>query len=463
MIMRSLAALLCFLVVPVAQAAPGILPGDFGWIWPLELQGADRLWQVEATAEIHEAFVDPSRRDVAIFDARGEAVPMGRVAPGDLVHSEAVWQRLAVFPLPRTPGGGAIDVRLHVERRADGLHRLDAELGQAGTGQVPGDFILDTSGLTGPIQSLRLGWSTGQGDKKARFTVEASDDLERWTLVASGVTVMDLREDGRSLSRRVIDLPLLRTAHLRLRALDSVELPDLQVEALVHPDRPGPRKEWLEARLVSSEIETGGGERPRGVYTYEAAFAEVEEVQIVPTAGAALADVRVLALPPWKAARWTERGRFTLVQVPGGGPKAPGEPIHPGPVARRWRLEVTPPLDGPPGLRLAFVPDRYVFLLQGEGPWVLAAGSADTRGEAAPVEVALEEMRRREGAGWAPPVAGLGTRLESGGSAVATAHEGPVWGRWILWLVLSSGALAVALLALLVLRRSGAAQGPASP
>lgn len=439
--------LLLLVCLPALAAAAPIHPGQFGWVWPVELSGEGHLWQVEASKEIHEAFADPHRGDVAIFDSQGEAVPMGRVDDRDLASRETRWIAVPVYPLPGSSDGRAIDVRLHIETRDDkSLHLLGAGVGAMAATQPVGAWVLDTSDLDEPIRALQLRWS-GTEDRKARLTVEASDDLERWSVLVPAATVIDLKDGDLRLSRQVIRLPgARRQTYLRLRTLEPVELPALRVEAQMGAGIPSRAPSWLEATLVSSEIEESNGKR-RGIYLYDAAFADVEALRVIPK-GPALADV-VVSNPgdgPFQAVR----GRFPLVRVGDAEPRE--EPIATGAATRRWKLEVSPPLDQPPRLELSFLPDRYLFLARGKGPFVFAAGSIEARGAHAPVEAALQEVRARAGEGWQPPTAALGGRKESAGRAAITPVPKPRWPIWLLWGVLSLGALAVAFAALQLLR-----------
>lgn len=450
---RTTSLLFLALVLAAGSASASLAPGDFGWVWPIEIAGDASIVEVVATPEVQEAFADPWRRDVAIFDARGQAVPMGPVEFADVLGREASWHPLPLFTLPPTPQGRAIDVRLHVESRPDrSLHRVDAEVGP-GPGPGPTlDGILDATGAPGPIRGLRLSW-LGDEAKKVSFAVEGSDDLEVWTVLVPSATVLKLTEGEKRLSHQTFPLPQTRHRYLRLRALQPVELTGLSVEALTVPDRPAPGRQWLEARLVSAGVEGRGGP-PRGVYVYEAAFADVEAAEVVPSTGPTLAEVVLQSENAHLT--WEDRARFALVQFPDGGGSGI-EAVAAGLPVRRWRLEITPPLGAPPTLRLGHRPDRWVFLRQGEGPWTLAAGSARARGPVAPVERALEEARRKEGPFWQPSIATLGERVEVGGSAVATPPERGFLRAALLWGALSLGAGAVALLAFRLLRRAATA------
>jgi hypothetical protein len=106
-----------------------------------------------------------------------------------------------------------------------------------------------------------------------------------------------------------------------------------------------------------------------------------------------------------------------------------------------------PPLTQAPTLVLGYQPDRFVMLAQGEGPFVLVAGSGRAAREDYPVQAALA-------ASSTPPLsATLGARSESGGAQALAPKRGEDWQRWLLWAVLGLGAGLVLVVSLRVLRQ----------
>jgi Protein of unknown function (DUF3999) len=123
--------------------------------------------------------------------------------------------------------------------------------------------------------------------------------------------------------------------------------------------------------------------------------------------------------------------------------------------SRNWRVDLAAPISHAPTLTLAYIPDRFVFLAQGAGPYRLIAGSATTRHSDAPVDVALNQLRASAGADWKPPLAALGARSDLQGEkalAAAVAVTPQPWKTWLLWGVLVAAAGIVAALALSLLR-----------
>jgi len=434
--MKKLAALLLFAALPAAAAAPD----DFAFGWPVELPGGGDAWQIELTQEIHRVLATDDQSDLALFDGAGNEVPLARYEPPPAPPREET-AALPVFPLPRDRAAGAVDARLRLERSTDGsLRQIEANLASAPDAAPITDYLVDASRIDEPIDALLLRWETG---RVGRYAVETSDDLENWRTLVPAATVAALEEDGGRLERRRIPLPAPQRRYLLLRAQGESNLGALRVEALFVRAQAAPALQWIEATLVSgsgasAEWDAGG------------AF-DVRAVRVVPRGVRSLSTIVVRGS---HGDGFLERGRLTLFDVAQGGDRLVRDEAQVAGAwrSRRWQLEATPPLDAAPRLLLGVRPDRFAFVARGEGPLLLAAGSGTARREAAPVEAAIEAIARREGRAWQPPVATLGARRTLGGEEALTPRRQISWATLVLWTVLAGGALAVAALAVRLLR-----------
>jgi len=128
--------------------------------------------------------------------------------------------------------------------------------------------------------------------------------------------------------------------------------------------------------------------------------------------------------------------------------------------ANAFRIESANAIAEAPDLMLGYRPDSVVFLAEGAGPFVLAAGSASARHADYPIDAALASLHASLGKDWQPPPAALGQAKASGGETVLKAAPPPVpWRRWLLWAILVGGAALIAALAISLLR--GAKTPPA--
>jgi hypothetical protein len=157
-------------------------------------------------------------------------------------------------------------------------------------------------------------------------------------------------------------------------------------------------------------------------------------------------------------ARWLTRTSFVAFRIRQGTTVVENDeiPLSPGGRARDWRIELATPLEHAPKLEVAYVPDRFVFLAQGTGPYRLVAGSAHARRADYPVDTALTSLRGQLGSAWQPPLAALGARqvlLGTQAMTVPAATPARDWKTWLLWAVLVGAAALIGGLALSLLRK----------
>jgi Protein of unknown function (DUF3999) len=181
-----------------------------------------------------------------------------------------------------------------------------------------------------------------------------------------------------------------------------------------------------------------------------------------------LARVHVLSRTHDNAAdrsTWIRRADFVAFRLHQGDAVIGNDEIGTvaAPAAHDWRVEFATPLEHAPVLSVAYLPDRFVFLAQGDGPYRLVAGSARVRRGDYPIDAALASLRVSAGNDWQPPLAALGARatLQGDSALVAPPPAEPQrdWKSWLLWAVLIGAAALVGGLALSLLRPGGGKKG----
>ena len=454
-----------------AQATPPSAR-EFAFEWPLQVRGDSAAWQFALTPEVHAALTDPDLRDFQVFNAAGQPVPVARLDAGaGLLAPGVVSVVLPSYRVPRdaaAPAGTADDLRMRFEIDGQGRLRALAVTPPAGAPVAAAtaapaapaafDVLVDADvgrrAGTAPatLYRLDLQWASPQ-DLNTRVTIDGSDDLATWQPVLPVAALLRLRQGGPALERRRIDLPATTWRFLRLRVLEGDALPaSLAVQGLRGragqgdaPERP------LKAALDGDEpnaFQTGGH-----FYTYTlpaslpVAAVDVQLADDNSTAGM-IVDAR-------QGEAWVPVAQPLAFRLRQGTLALQNEAfVLEAPVtARQWRLRSPMKLATPPVLVVHVRPHRYVFLAQGAGPYVLAAGSRTARRVDLPVSEALRPLQARLGADWMPPVATLGARREAAGSAAYAEPRTPVdWRGWLLWALLVGGAVVVLTFAVNLLR-----------
>ena len=452
---------LSFCILLPAVAAHGATADDYAYAWPLAVGSDSAAWQVELTPEVYAAVRDAQLRDVEVLDAAGQPVPIAPRLAQTRSVAQATDIELPQFALPMSgPGSTPPEtLSLRVERGPDGrLRRLDAEVGgsEGSSGQInvgAGDILLDASALKAPVDSLWLDWDQPGASIVAHFSVSGSDDLQQWHTLVSGATVMSLQQDGNILARHQIALNGAPAKYLRLQGSGSEQRPaGLRVHArtLAQSTLTQPALVWIDAHAEGASPATAG--QP-AAFTYQLpAPLAIDALKLELAGNNSLARVRIASrVGADPRGTWQPRADFTAFRLRQSDVESVNDEIatSAGARAQIWRVEPATPLEQTPSLRVAFRPDRFVFLAQGSGPYRLVAGSARARRADYPVDTALAQLRTKLGADWQPPLATLGARsVLQGERALIASPTPPDWKTWLLWAVLVGAAALIGGLAL---------------
>jgi hypothetical protein len=440
---------------------------DYAFAWPLQTQGDSAAWQVELTPDVYAAIHSEDLRDIEIVNAAGESVPAApRAAQMSAASTSEVELPLFTVQLPRDVGPTDDTLHLAIERDVRGrLRRFDVNserdenAERLNAKQDGGHLILDVSNLNEPIDSLWLSWDESSGDATAQFSVSGSDDLQQWRVLNASASVLAMHQNGNSLSRHQIALNGVRMKYLRLNRLDrGPALPYLHVRArtLGVANLVQPARVWVDARVQPAPA---GEQRTPPSFYYQLPAplaAEALKLELVSDNSLARVSVRSRAHAA-DANAWATRSEFTAFRLRQNEDMTSNDEmaVAANGRAQDWRIDPVTPLDAAPTLRVAFRPDRFVFLAQGAGPYRLVAGSARTHRGDYPIDAALAQLRGKLGTDWQPPLTVLGARVALQGTAAYTPVAPQIrrdWKTWALWALLIGAAALIGGLALSLLK-----------
>jgi hypothetical protein len=445
--MRALlSALLLILPAPVVLAAER--PADYARGLPLETPGEEPFYRVELPFEVH-AGARADLRDVRVFNAAGEAVPMAIVPVRPLSpEHRPERQQVPFFPVPAGAGHRDADLDLTVAG-ADGRIISLRSRAPATTGAPVATAVLDLSHVASEVTGLDLEWPAPADNYSETVYVEASANLRDWRAVTEAA-VVDMRYGGQHLQQRHVALPRGRYRYLRLRA--GQRLPPLAGVRVVLPSaRPAPVLGWREVAGVRGKDE-GDVEFDLG------APLAVEQLSV------RLPDANTVAPAVFEARLrrdedWRPVANQTLYRIRQQERELASPALEPGLVtARYWRLRVDPRAGGlgatPPVLRAGWRPQQVVFVARGQGPWQLAWGRRSAPAAQLPLGTLLPGYRdgdeNRLAAARTGTVVALSGRDVPPPGADDTAPRD--WKRWLLWGVLLAGVAMLAAMAHSLLR-----------
>lgn len=440
--------LLLLVATPQAAEVAPLHPADFAYGMTLQGGGDGALYSLDLPEELYREVTRADLGDLRIFNRQGEVVPHLVQWPpaADEVRARVA---LPFYPLlaDEARTGGETTLRI-VPDRQGAVIELHSRGGET-SGKVVTHYILDGSALRQPIRRLILQWQAGSETFVAPVSVEASDDLAHWHVLASS-SLAELLYDGTRLQRNEIALAAPHRNYLRLSwppGAKGVVLSGVEAELATALGEPPLQWRTLEGEAV---------EGTAGRYQFALdGYYPVERVEVVLPQQNTLVKARLLSAREVEATQWRQHYQGVLYTLQQEGQAIASGPL---PIAcssdRYWRLDVGQESGGLggglPQLKVGWRTQRLLFVARGAGPFTLAFGSASAPPAAADpqLQTVLDALQRDSSHGMKVQEVVAQPKHILGGAARLQAPPPPLpWKKWLLWAVLLFGVAAMLLMA----------------
>lgn len=438
---RSVAFLLLGLTATVAMGADVT---DFARSYPLETPRGGTAYLVELPQDAYAwASPDADLADVIVVDAGNRPVAMGPYVPAaPTTHPVTITVPLLAVPQAADGVAGA-----RIQRNNNG--DIVIEPGAAASG-TPREWLFDARSAVAPVQ---LEFAPANRDASLTVDVDASADLQDWTPVAQGASIMTLGHGEGAVDARAVKLAGSPMRYYRVRVTQGDAPWDANGASMVTlagtledvSTRDAAAQQWVDVPASGSKPDGQGIDYD---YALPAAL-PVDSIRASLGAGDTVARLAVTA----GQGSAGDESLGTLVLTPDASAEQPLDV----PVARRQhlRLHSATPLREAPRLSVGWRADRFVFLPEGKGPYRLLVGSRTERRPDWPVADAIAALRKNGGADWRPALASVGAGEDLAGRKALDAPAAPFdWTRPLLWIVLVLGAALVIGMAVSLLRKS---------
>lgn len=218
--------------------------------------------QVTLTLDLYRFSQDPNLRDLQVVDAEQHPLPY-RIVPAapDLQTSQDI--PLAFFPVAADePPDRLRQIYAHIK-----LDGADVELKTSDTpNRSPaGFYLIDVSKLERALTGLRLNWQPTTENQYLETELEASRDLQQWTVLAKG-TLLHLGSQGLIRNNLPINLQPGAYEFLRLKILGGGER--LHITSFIgtpaSEQTPTKEEHWSVAAIskgLETSIDKSGGTR----------------------------------------------------------------------------------------------------------------------------------------------------------------------------------------------------------
>jgi hypothetical protein len=452
--MRFFALAAVLLLLP-SMANGALTPADFAYGMPLSFEESGAVYRFSIPREVYQKVTRDDLGDIRIFNSAKAEVPHTLRRPKKKSEILEQTEPLPFFPLYREENSGeTTNLSLEIKIGADGAI-IKVESNDAGDGkdQKLSGYIIDVNKHEKRIHELDISWQTKEENFITTVSVEESNDLTFWSASVPRATLARMLFSGHEINRNRILLPEKRAKYLRLSWPAGGD--GVVVKKILAVYRSGePEREWFWAAL-QGEYKPDDKKREISAYEYDSvARLPIDGIRLRFAERNTLVKGTFFSRPDLDAKwRYLTSGIFYDLRFDQTSLVKDTVSIGLTP-DRYWRVEIEGGVSGDHGnipmVELRWLPHELLFVARGEGPFLLAYGSAR-----------LEEEARNGGAsGLLAQVMGededalikeavLLPETVLGGPDLLVPKAPPFpWKKWMLWGVLLVGVCILAIMAL---------------
>ena len=385
-------------------AADANSPQSYAQRLPLATVPGAALQRVVLPAQVLAALQTADYRDIRIFNAQGQPVPMALAAGGSATVLAATEKQITLPAYPILGGAGAsagtlaqegLSLRIE-EQQGRRVVQINTSAGTpaAPSGQQVLGALFDTRTLGAPAVSLALDVDLPPA-QPVSFQVATSRDLTHWSPLASTVLYRAPAQNGAAGAAQLGS----STIHLT-----GADLKDQYLRVTWAPAQGGVElgsNLALRGATVTTSRSAAAAARPTVQVNlpaqnkpHELGFSlpfatPVAAIGITPQGSNVLVPVRVLGRNG-NQQPWTSLAQAVVYSLQTAGvdqrSAAITLPSYQGNSWRDIRVEAdtkTPGFTAPPAVSVEFDPVQLVFVASGDAPFTLAAGLPATDAQAA--------------------------------------------------------------------------------
>lgn len=429
-------------------------PRDFSSRMPLTLSGEGPWYRLQLPLAVQLHASQSDLRDIRVFNAAGEPQAYALVRQQAQDREQRSLTEVKWFPLYSSEDADDSSPGVRVQSNANGTLVEVQPAAQLEAGEeVLRGWLLDASAIKRPLQQLLLDWA-GERDGFQRFSIEASDDLQHWRSWGEGQVARLSFADER-IEQREVALPGQSARYLRLLWNAPKSAP-----VLTRAQLQSSTTRSQSAALEWSSPLPGTGIKA-GEYTWQLPMGlNLERVRIELKQANSLAPATLYGRRESGQA-WRPVSSGLLYRLTQNGQDVQQRELQlRGRSVQQLKLIVDERGGGlgaeAPALEYAVRATQVVFLARGAGPYSLALGNPSVSAASLPLTTLIPDYtpQRLKSLGQArvedAPLAGTDATPRA-----AEAH-GPDWKKVGLWAVLLLGVLALAGMALSLLRKPAA-------
>lgn len=442
-----------------ALAAEEPHSNDFAYGYSLKVPENGAVYSLPLPSEVYRKVRRADLGDIRVFNSAGEAVPHAFRQLEAAEETTRTSVDVPYFPLYEKDEATGDNMSLVVRRDADGtIIDIDSNRPALAQGDAqPTGYLLDLGDTPHAAGHLEVYWQSDTRQTSSSVTVEQSPDLQRWWSLAPKTTLVDLEYEGNRVEQRKIMLTQRTERYLKiLWQQPSQALTFTRVVAVSKPLVSRQNLQWVtlyngeKVKINSSTAIDFSSEYRLPVHSARLQFPEQNSIVSASLQSRAGDDEQ-----------WREQCSGVFYSLEMAGERLQSEPCSfRATTDRLWRLVVLDDGAGLSGgnrqvnLDLGWLSDELLFLARGTGPYLLAYGNGrleNTR-DLQRTDMVLTAIQQQQ-SGKIVQTATLGKHLELGGEEALLEPPPPKpWKTWLLWAVLVTGVIAMAMMAASLLK-----------
>lgn len=444
-----------FLMPSMAMAA--LQPTDFAYGMPLSLEDNGAVYRLSVPVEVYQTVTRGDLGDIRIFNKSKAEVP--HVLRWPKIDKKVHEQRksLPFFPLYANHNETAKEsLSVRVEKREDGtilnIHSNGTKMGR--DRKLIG-YIIDATAHEQRIDALDISWQFFEESFVTTVSLEQSADLTSWSTLVRDATLARMNFKGHQIKKERVALPSKTVAYIRLlwpegqAALDVKDIVAIQR----YEDQARPHR-WT---ALKGRPADASGEADKQITAYEydgGAQLPVDRVRLRFVEKNTILEAALYSRPD-REFSWYYRDRAIFYDLGFDGATLLQDTVLIGQTSDRyWRLEIAKnalgDVQNTPTVELGWLPHDLLFTARGQGPFMLAYGSARLDENTSPNDNPdlLSQVIGSKAQNLLKEATVL-PKTVLGGPAMLTPVPPPLpWRKWLLWGVLVVGVGLIARMAL---------------
>jgi len=378
-------SLLSAMLLTISHLALADVPSDYRHLMPLLPQHEGGQHRLILPAEIYLYTEQPNLADLRIFNSSRESLPFAFSSePADPPPKPAP-QTLNWFALSDSDKHGE-NVHLSVKLQPDGTLTAFRNQLPPVSAQVK-RYLVDASRLKQPVRALEIDAEDTLGNTLHHLTIEGSDDLRNWRILADHAPWLDLHSDAGQLAQKRIEFPPSHSKYFRLSWDDNpIPLKQVMVETTADSSPVNYLKRILQVPQLQPESPDYEFELPPAIC--------LERLRLILPQQDSVASIQIFTRRAQRDT-WQSVSSATFYRIS----REENEIVSPaqslsGIRSRYWRIHLDRYSAAHPAmlqLEIGWRQHQVVFLASGSAPYTLAFGNRQAKVASFPLTTLLPD------------------------------------------------------------------------